>query len=44
VLSEIKRILEPQLTQKIRQVILENLRAVPGVDLSKVFELCKTLK
>jgi hypothetical protein len=36
--------LEPILTQKIRQLIQTNLRAIPGVDLSTIFKLPNTLK
>lgn len=40
----IKGKLEPKLTEEIRQVLRENLRAIPGVDLAKVFDLPKDLK
>jgi hypothetical protein len=42
--NQIKEILEPILTDKIRQVMRENLRAIPGVDLTAVFDLPKDLK
>ena len=40
----IVKILEPKLTEKIREIMRANLRAIPGIDLTTVFDLPKELK
>lgn len=44
ILGEIKKVLEPKLTEEIRQLIRDSLRAIPGVDLITIFDLPKHLK
>src|SRR5215208_607284 len=42
--NQIIKILEPVLTEKIVEVMRANLRAIPGVDLTRVFDLPNKLK